>query len=123
MNTSKELDKALDLLLREAPPTPEPNPMPNTALSFRQHGDKAWSESTMLQAEMHSIYKRAKSLEHQAIVAWAKAEVLELAKASGQPDELTDAMIMAGVGELAKDHPTNAALVEAIYLAMTAAKP
>lgn len=124
MNTSKELDKALDLLLREAPSTPEPNPMPNTALSFRQHGDKAWSESTMLQAEMHSLYKRAKSLEHQAIIAWAKAEVLELAKASEQP-ELTDDMVKAGAETLSNINPSFTAkqAASAVYLAMIAAKP
>lgn len=117
----------ISIFPREAPQTPEPNPMPdhsipNTPTAQRNHGDKAWSESIMLQAEMHTLYKRAKVLEHNAIIAWAKAEVLEMAQAS-EPSELPDAMIMAGVGELAKDHPSNAALAEAIYLAMVSAKP
>ena len=122
MDKYNELDDVLAPYQREAPSTPEPNPMPNTALSFRQHGDKAWSESTMLQTEMHSLYKRAKSLEHQAIVAWAKAEVLELAKATEQV-EVTDAMLNAGVEVLGEDYTTYPDQVRAIYLAMITAKP
>jgi NTP pyrophosphatase (non-canonical NTP hydrolase) len=127
MNTNKELDKALDILLREAPSTPEPNPMPNTALSFRQAGDKAWSESTMLQAEIHDLYRKAKYLEHQAIVAWAKAEVLELAKAT-EKVEVTQAMLDVGIAELKNylddNNPTTMEeVIEKIYRSMSVSKP
>jgi hypothetical protein len=108
----------------ESPAPKETTIMSHIPTNHRARGDKAWGEATILQAEIHALYRKAKALEHEAIISWSMAEVLEMAKATDRI-EPTEEMIAEGarIVEAKLGQVSSAELADAVFLAMMAARP